>query len=244
MTLNRNTALIAVFTERYVLSLVYLCLAWVELHKPWVSWAAHPGVEGAVLVENVRHLTQLLLALFTGLLLLLAHGAAVPPQKLKFILVPAATTFYTLVYYTVPWFPKSLQTNLSPAGLHLPLAIASLLCMVIGPLIALWGLSFLGRSFGIFITVRKVVLTGPYRWVRHPMYLGWVCVCIGVALANFSAAYFLLVTMHISLLLYRAHLEETQLSWHSPEYREYMNRTGFIFPKFRRPDASRLKTEQ
>jgi protein-S-isoprenylcysteine O-methyltransferase Ste14 len=56
---------------------------------------------------------------------------------------------------------------------------------------------------------------------------------MGVALANFSGAYFLLVAIHISLLLYRAHLEETELSEYSPEYREYIKRTGFIFPRFR-----------
>jgi protein-S-isoprenylcysteine O-methyltransferase Ste14 len=242
MTLNRNIALTAVFIERYVLSLVYLWLAWIEFHKAWGGIAA-PGAEGAVLVADVRHLTQLLLALFTGLLLLLARGTAVPPQKLEYILVPTATTFYTLVYYTVPWFPPSLQTSLCPPAWHVPLAVASLLCMVSGPLIALWGLSFLGRSFGIFITVKKVVLRGPYQWVRHPMYLGWVCVCTGVALANFSVAYFLLVTMHICLLLYRAHLEETQLAGHSPEYREYMKHVGFIFPKFRHPAAGLPKAE-
>jgi protein-S-isoprenylcysteine O-methyltransferase Ste14 len=56
----------------------------------------------------------------------------------------------------------------------------------------------------------------------------------GLALANFSAAYFILVPIHIALLLYRARLEELRLSEHSTEYREYRKRTGFIFPKFRR----------
>jgi protein-S-isoprenylcysteine O-methyltransferase Ste14 len=102
-------------------------------------------------------------------------------------------------------------------------------------LIALWGLIHLGRSFGVYVTVRKVVLTGPYQWVRHPMYLGWVCLYCGIALANFSGAYFLLVALNIGLLLYRAQLEQTQLAAHSEEYREYMQHTRFIFPKLRNP---------
>ena len=83
--------------------------------------------------------------------------------------------------------------------------------------------------------VRKVILDGPYQWVRHPIYLGYICMLAGLVLANFSAAYFILVPIHIALLLYRARLEEARLSEHSAEYREYMKRTGFIFPRLRRP---------
>ena len=243
MTLNRNIALASVFIERYVLSLVYLWLAWVELRHCW-NIRAEPLVAGStVMVEASRHFTRLLLGLFTGLLLLLGRRAAVPPQKLGDIFIPLATTFYTLAYYTAPWFPPSFQINLAPLAWQMPLAVTGLAFMVIGPMIALWGIFYLGRSFGIFITLRKVVLTGPYRWVRHPMYLGWVCVCTGVALANFSGAYFLLVALHIFLLLYRAHLEETRLSEFSAAYREYRSGTGFIFPKFHQPGGSLLKAE-
>jgi protein-S-isoprenylcysteine O-methyltransferase Ste14 len=243
MTLNRHIVSIAVYTEKYGLSLVYFVMAWTELGRCWTLWSGHSGTSGAVFVEAVRHLTVLLLTVFTALWLLLGRRADVPPQQLKFILVPLATTFFNLTYSTVPWFPKPLQLNLWPAALQFWMFLAGLTCIVIGPMIALWGLLHLGRSFGVFVTVRKVVLTGPYQWTRHPMYLGWVCVCFGVALANFSIAYLLLVAMHISLLLYRAHLEETQLAAHSAEYREYINHSGFIFPKFRHPAAGLLKAE-
>jgi protein-S-isoprenylcysteine O-methyltransferase Ste14 len=67
------------------------------------------------------------------------------------------------------------------------------------------------------------------------MYLGYICMLIGLALVNFSAAYFILIPIHIALLLYRARLEEARLSEYSAEYREYQKRTGFVFPKLRRP---------
>jgi protein-S-isoprenylcysteine O-methyltransferase Ste14 len=66
------------------------------------------------------------------------------------------------------------------------------------------------------------------------MYLGWVFVCTGLILANFSGAFFLLAGAHIALMLYRAHLEEEHLAKHSLDYQEYRKRTGFIFPKFSR----------
>ncbi|MFZ0828039.1 MAG: isoprenylcysteine carboxylmethyltransferase family protein [Verrucomicrobiia bacterium] len=229
--LNRKTAGIAVFTERYVLSLVYLYLAWDEFQKPWLGWNGPPATEGAVVVQTSRHLTQVLLFFFTALLLLLARRAAVPPRTLKGILIPLATTFFTLTYSTIHRLPPALQKNLCPAELQMPSIIAAIVLIVIGPAIALWGILYLGRSFGIFVEVRKVVLGGPYRWVRHPMYLGWICLCAGNALGFFSAAYFILVTLHILLLRYRARLEEAELSGYSAEYREYRKRTGFIFPR-------------
>ena len=238
--LNRRTALIAVYTERYVLSLVYLYLAWIELQKPWLGWNGQPATEGAVVVQTSRHLTQVLLFFFTALLLLLARRAAVHPQTLKGIFIPLATTFFTLTYSAVPWFPTALQKDLCPAELRMPITVAAIVLIVIGPAVALWGILYLGRSFGIFVEVRKVVLSGPYRWVRHPMYLGWICMCAGNALGFFSAAYFILVTIHIGLMRYRARLEEAQLSEYSAEYREYLKRTGFIFPRLRRPPGNSL----
>ena len=242
-TLNRKAALIAVYAERYGLSLVYLYLAWFEFRQPWLGWSGTPATGGAVWVETTRHVNRLLLLFFTALLLLLARRAVVPPQKLKSILIPLATTFFNLTYNAVPWFPTLLKNDLSPPGLRLPLAITGFVLLVIGPVVGLWGLLYLGRSFGIFVEVRKVVLGGPYRWVRHPMYLGWICMYAGLALMYFCAAYFILVPIHIFLLQYRARLEEAELSGYSAEYREYLKRTGFIFPRFRRPAGDLLKAE-
>jgi len=235
MNLNRSMTLMAQCTEKYVLSLVFWCLASSELNKIRGIWSGRLGTETTLFIDIAHHLILFLLGLFTGLLLLLAQRAVVPPQKLKFILVPLLATFFTIFYYLVPWFPASLQISLCPQKFQKSLTAAGLTFMIIGPMFALWGILHLGRSFGIFVTVRKVVMTGPYQWIRHPMYLSGFCLCTGVALANFSAAYFLLVAIHISLLLYRARLEEANLAEHSNEYREYMKRTGFIFPRFRIP---------
>jgi protein-S-isoprenylcysteine O-methyltransferase Ste14 len=241
MTLNRVTVLIAVYTERYLLSLIFLCLALVEFNKVRDILLGRLGTETTVFLDIVNHLILLLLGIFTGLFLLLGRHAVVLPDKITFILIPLATTFFNILYYTVSLFPESMQVNLCPEGLQMSFLAAGLVCIIIGPMIALWGILHLGRSFGVLIAVRKVVLTGPYKWVRHPMYLGWTCMYIGLALTHFSGAYFLLVTLHISLLLYRADLEQKQLSEHSSEYRVYMMRTRFFFPKLRFSTRGSLK---
>jgi protein-S-isoprenylcysteine O-methyltransferase Ste14 len=232
-TFSRVLTLVAAYTERYVLSVVFLCLAAKEVRPIRGIWSGQYRPETTVSIDVAHHLILLLLGLFTGLMLLLARRPTVPPQQLKLILVPLATTFYYLIYYAVPSFPAAWQMNFCPVSWQKPFMVAGLTCVITGPVIALWGLSHLRRSFGIYVTVREVVLTGPYQWVRHPMYLGGFFLCLGVGFANFSVAYFLLVAIHISLLIYRAHLEETNLSKHSAEYREYMKRTGFLFPRLR-----------
>jgi protein-S-isoprenylcysteine O-methyltransferase Ste14 len=242
--LGRRATMAAVHFERYGLSLIYLYFGWIEFHNV-LSLArseipllqiirAQPLItQNALLAEAARHVIVLLLNLFTGIFLLLGSRATVPPQKVKDVLVPLITSFFNLTYNAAQWFPTWAQKGLWPESLLTSFIVAGLLFGVIGPAVAIWAILNLGRSFGIFVEVKKVVLGGPYRWVRHPMYLGYMCMLAGLVFVNFSAAYFILVPIQMVLLLYRARLEEARLCEFSPEYRTYMKRAGFIFPKFR-----------
>ncbi len=247
--LGRKAALTAVYGEKWVLSLVYLYFAWNEFHTVWslirsefpllqIILAQPPVTKGAVFADLARHVSLLLLNFFAGIFLLLASRAAVPPQRPRDILVPLITVFFNLTYNAIPWFPASVQKSLWTPDTQIPLIVTGLFFGIMGPAIAIWGVLYLGRSFGILVVVRKVVLGGPYRWVRHPMYLGYLLMLTGLILMNFSAAYFILVPIQVVLLLYRARLEEARLAECSPEYREYRKHTGFIFPRLRRPGAS------
>ena len=233
--LKRLVVLLAVYAERYVLSVWFLYLASGEITNIRNLLSGRIFPESNLFVDVGHHLILLLMSLFTGLLLLLGRRPAALPQKLSLVVIPLISTFYYVMYFTVPKFPPAWRVNLVPPDLQMALFAAGFACIVIGPCFSLWGLYHLGRSFGIFAIVRKVVLTGPYRLVRHPMYTGWVCLCCGLLLANFSGAYFLLVPCHIGLLLYRARLEETELAAQSPEYREHLKHSRFIFPELPLP---------
>jgi protein-S-isoprenylcysteine O-methyltransferase Ste14 len=221
----------ALFIERWILPLVFLYFALLEVKKIYGIWSGQVR-ETTLFIDMAHHVILLVVACMTALLLIVARRPATLPDKFQFIFVPLVTTFYTVLYYFVPRFPGGLRANLAPASWQTSLVTVGLALIIIGPIFSLWGLLYLRRSFGVYVALRKIVLSGPYRWVRHPMYLGWVFICAGVAIANFSIAYFLLTGFHVLLLLYRARLEERRLAEQSPEYRAYMAHSGFIFPRF------------
>jgi protein-S-isoprenylcysteine O-methyltransferase Ste14 len=232
-TLGHRAGLAAVYMERYGVSLVFLCLAGFRLHRLLTmsgpEWAE---IEAAPLVGVLRQVIWVQLYAYVGLLLLLGRRVSAPPQKIADVLVPLGATFFNLTYAVVPWLPAWLKQNLCSADWQASCVTAGLLLNLLGLWIALWAVVSLGRSFGVLIEVRTVILNGAYRRMRHPMYSGYVCFLSGFALANFSVAYFVLVPAHIFLLLYRARLEEARLAECSPEYPAYRKRTGFIFPKY------------
>lgn len=84
-----------------------------------------------------------------------------------------------------------------------------------------WAKLILRRSFGITPANRGVKITGAYRFVRHPMYAGYLLVHIGVMAVMFSpynlAVYVIGWTAQILRLL-----AEERLLGEDPAYRDYM----------------------
>jgi protein-S-isoprenylcysteine O-methyltransferase Ste14 len=70
----------------------------------------------------------------------------------------------------------------------------------------------LGRFFGIRPALRGLVTTGPYRIVRHPMYVAYIVGDIGYNLQESNFGTVLLMMVGWISLLYRIHAEEKILS--------------------------------
>lgn len=77
---------------------------------------------------------------------------------------------------------------------------------------------FLNRSFGIVAANRGVKRNGPYRVVRHPMYLGYIITQASFLLASFTVRNLLLYVIAWGVQLLRIVEEEKMLS-RDPEYR-------------------------
>jgi len=88
--------------------------------------------------------------------------------------------------------------------------------------LSLASLLTLGRLFGIRPALRGLATRGPYRFVRHPMYLSYVIADIGYNLQEWNSGTALLVIVGWIALLYRIHAEEQVLSQHS-DWRKYVS---------------------
>jgi protein-S-isoprenylcysteine O-methyltransferase Ste14 len=84
----------------------------------------------------------------------------------------------------------------------------------------------LGRSFGIVAANRGVKFHGPYRFVRHPMYLGYTITHIGILLAVPSLHNAMFYLLALGLQLMRIFREEAVLR-QDARYRAFADRVRF-----------------
>jgi protein-S-isoprenylcysteine O-methyltransferase Ste14 len=98
----------------------------------------------------------------------------------------------------------------------------------------LWQISakvVLGRSFGLLPAARGIVTGGPYRVVRHPIYLGYLVGHLGFLLSNFSLQNVLVLGALYVAQTIRMLREEAVLGG-SAEYRDYTRRVRWRIVPF------------
>lgn len=81
--------------------------------------------------------------------------------------------------------------------------------------------------------LNNIVTTGPYQFIRHPVYLGITTSLIGLALSFDSLASLLLVfLLFLPSVIFRAKLEERVLKERfNKTWEQYTKTTGFLLPK-------------
>jgi protein-S-isoprenylcysteine O-methyltransferase Ste14 len=99
--------------------------------------------------------------------------------------------------------------------------------------LAFGALGRLGRCFGVLPDARGVVTRGPYRLVRHPIYLGELGAVAGVLVASPNPRNVLALAALVLAQVGRARLEERTLTEAFPAYAEYAARTPMLLPRLR-----------
>jgi protein-S-isoprenylcysteine O-methyltransferase Ste14 len=89
----------------------------------------------------------------------------------------------------------------------------------------------LGRCFGILPEARGLVTRGPYRLVRHPVYLGELGAAAGLVVASPSLWNVGALAVFACAQAVRMPLEERALSAEFPEYGEYAAQTPRLVPR-------------
>jgi protein-S-isoprenylcysteine O-methyltransferase Ste14 len=106
----------------------------------------------------------------------------------------------------------------------------SFLLVIVGMLMSFVVLRWLGRAFSIMPEARRLVTHGPYRLIRHPLYLCEEIAVIGVFIQVISPLAAVLLILHAGFQFQRMLNEERVLSATFPDYEEYARQTPRLIP--------------
>lgn len=106
--------------------------------------------------------------------------------------------------------------------------IPGITLIVIGSLLNVWTVRHLVRA----IKTRELVQTGPYKYIRHPMYVFIYIILIGVGMLWFSYTWFIILLLFTPVWYWIGKKEEEQMAEITDgKYNYYKKRTGMFFPK-------------
>lgn len=143
--------------------------------------------------------------------------------------VIASILLYVLFPVALKWGELDLNNTVRVIGMIIGIA---------SDLLILWILVSLGKNISAALKVRdnqQLVTSGPYRYVRHPLYSAGLLLFFSIFLISANWLLGLIgIGFQLFLMLVRTPLEEQMLIEHfGEEYRRYMQQTGAHMPRFR-----------
>jgi protein-S-isoprenylcysteine O-methyltransferase Ste14 len=128
-------------------------------------------------------------------------------------LMPRVAAFVgTYLPWTITFFGQTDQA--------LP-NLLSTACVLTGMIMMLVTIRHLGGSFSLVPQARSVVQTGPYRWIKHPLYFSEQIAILGVVLQYLTPVTVIVFVLHIGIQVCRILYEEDLLRRNCPEYSSY-----------------------
>ena len=113
-------------------------------------------------------------------------------------------------------------------------AYAGLALTVAGAALAIWARVFLGGNWSSSVTIKqdhKLVRTGPYAVVRHPIYSGFLLAIAGTAIAVGEARGFLALIIAFLAWRLKSRVEEGfMIEQFGAEYEEYERQVKALIP--------------
>ena len=136
-----------------------------------------------------------------------------------------------IVAFVLPHLRIFQFVNFAP--INPAVSILGVLLCVAGMVFLVWARQHLGMNWSQTVATKQgheLVSSGPYRYVRHPMYTGGLIACIGSAIAAGGAWIFLLLILG-TIFLWRVSAEDRLMEQQFPsEYPNYKRRTKALIP--------------
>ena len=152
-------------------------------------------------------------------------------------IVPLLIGALLLGWHDMPW--PWLTQRLWPRSLSLYWIGVALL--VAGMAFAIWARVHIGRNWSGSVTVKQdheLITSGPYAWVRHPIYTGLVSAVLGTAIASGTVRALLGLLIITVSLLRKLRTEESFMRETFPgQYQRYSATVPALIP-FIRPRQS------
>lgn len=142
---------------------------------------------------------------------------------------------FVLLFYRWPPF-RVFDLRFVPAEPRI--AYAGVVVTSFGVALSVWARYCLGEYWSARVTLKEghqLIRSGPYRYVRHPIYTGLFLGALGRALTVGELRSALAVVILLAAHSRKAAREEGILGEEfGEEYASYRRSTGFLFPRWRR----------
>lgn len=134
----------------------------------------------------------------------------------------------TVAFRQLPVSITSHSLGTSP-----PAQIVGLIIYLAGYSVALWARRHLGRNWGMPMTEKlkpSFVTSGPYQYIRHPIYAGMLLMIIGSAI-DVNAYWLIAFIVAVIYFMCSAVVEEQIMYREFPkDYKEYKRQTKMLLP--------------
>ena len=118
----------------------------------------------------------------------------------------------------------------------LPMIIGAFL-VVVGYFVGDWAMRYLGKNYvdGVGLhNKHELVTDGPYRYVRHPLYVSIAISYVGLSIFSWNAYLAMSLLSSMFVFLFRALGEDHLLRQRLPDqYNRYFATTGMLIPRIR-----------
>lgn len=146
------------------------------------------------------------------------------PQRLA--LMVAMIVAFLLPHVTIFGFVNFAPVNAVLGSIGVMVTVAGMAFLI-------WARQSLGSNWSQIVSAKQgheLVTSGPYGYVRHPMYTGGMIACIGSAVVVGGGFVFLLILLGF-IFLWRVGAEDRLLARQFPDdFPDYAHRTKALIP--------------